>query len=296
MIPYGTNPAGVPAYRYSDPAPLALAVGANVNAPEIYGVSEARFDRHLKNGIATQWNFFVEKAITRTWFASAGYSASKSSSLPNRNQVFQNQQNVPGSTLAEWRTQYVASNGTLNPANQLVPNPLQPAGGPLRPFNGTIGVATIPRYVTYLPYPYLFGNSSRINDSRGFADYHSLQLRLTHAFSSGLQMDLNYTWSKELDYTSTAIEDGQGFNSGGSAGAPDILNLNNNRRYGSADVPHRFAGVMVYELPFGPGKKLAPGNKVLQHVIGNWQVGSVVTAQGGMPFIISGAADGAIVG
>jgi hypothetical protein len=109
-------------------------------------------------------------------------------------------------------------------------------------------------------------------------------------------MDFNYTWSKELDYTSTATEDGQGFNSGGTAGAPDILNLRNNRRYGSADVPHRATVVMVYELPFGPGKALAPGNKVLRHIVGNWQAGSVVTAQGGMPIILSGASDGALVG
>jgi proline iminopeptidase len=39
----------------------------------------------------------------------------------------------------------------------LVPNPLQPASGPLKPFTGAIGQATIQRYVQYLPYPYLFG-------------------------------------------------------------------------------------------------------------------------------------------
>ena len=83
---------------------------------------------------------------------------------------------------------------------------------------------------------------------------------------------------------------------GGTAGAPDILNLHNNRRYGSADTPHRATAIVVYELPFGPGKALAPANKVLGAIVGNWQAGSVVTAQAGMPIIISGAADGALVG
>ena len=34
------------------------------------------------------------------------------------------------------------------------------------------------------------------------------------------------------------------------------------------DQTHRFNGVLVYELPFGPGKALAPHNKVLAQVIG----------------------------
>src|SRR5262249_23748373 len=127
---------------------------------------------------------------------------------------------LPASVLAGWKDQYIASNGATNPATLLVPNPLQPSSGPLRNFNGAIGAATVQQFVTYLAYPYLYGVASRINDSRGFADFNSLQVRLGHAFSHGILLDLNCTWSKELDYTSTATEDGQGFNSGGTAGAP----------------------------------------------------------------------------
>ncbi|HXA52318.1 MAG TPA: TonB-dependent receptor [Candidatus Acidoferrum sp.] len=296
MIPYGNNPNGVVAYRFTDPTPLSLAVGANVNDPSVYGVSEARFERHLKNGLSKQWNFFVEKAFARSWFVSAGYSGAASRNLSNRNQIFESTQNVPASVLDGWKQQYIASSGATNPANLLVPNPLQPASGPLKPFNGAIGAATVQQFVPYLPYPYLYGTGSRINDSRGFADFNSLQVRVSHAFAHGFQVDFNYTWSKELDYTSTATEDGQGFNSGGTAGAPDILNLYNNRRYGSADTPHRATAVIVYELPIGPGKALNPHNKVVSAIVGNWQAGSVITAQAGMPIIISGASDGSLVG
>jgi len=114
----------------------------------------------------------------------------------------------------------VLNNGTVNPANQLVPNPLQPKTGPLLAFTGTIGQATVPQNLLYLPYQYLFGG--QIDDSRGFGDFHSMQLRLSHAFANGFQMLVNYTWSKELDYTSTATEDGQGYNRGGSGGSHAI--------------------------------------------------------------------------
>ena len=271
-------------------------VGANTAAPQIYGVSEARFDRHLKNGQAQQWNVFFEKSFRGNWIASAGYSASRSTNLPNRNYPFQTLQNVSSTTLSAWRDQYIASNGTLNPANQQVANPLQPASGSLLPFVGTLGGATMPRYVTQLPYLMLFGTGARVNDSNGYANYQSMQLRLGHAFSSGFQFDANYTWSKELDYTTTATEDGQGFNSGGSAGAPDILNLENNKKYGFSDIPHRFVGVLLYELPFGQGKMLAIRNPVARAIVGNWQIGSVFSFQAGMPFVLSGASDGASVG
>jgi hypothetical protein len=146
-----------------------------------------------------------------------------------------------------------------------------------------------------LPYPLLFGNSSRINDSRGYASYHSLQARLSHAFSNGFQLDANYTWSKELDYTTTAIEDGQGFNSGGTASAPDLLNLGNNKKYGFSDQPHRFVGVMLYESPFGAGKRFEIRNRIMRAVAGNWHTGAVVILQSGMPIAVSGASDGASV-
>jgi hypothetical protein len=295
MIPYGTTPHGVPVGTFSTQAAILPVVGANPADPSVYGVSEARFDRYLKNGRAMQWNFFVEKAFLRNWSGSVGYSASHSDNLPNRNYPFQSIQNLPSSTLSGWRDQFISSNGTLNPANVQVKNPWQPANGSLLPFAGTLAGATVPQYVTMLPYPLLFGNSSRINDSRGYASYHSLQARLSHAFANGFQMDANYTWSKELDYTTTAIEDGQGFNSGGTASAPDLLNLRNNKKYGFSDQPHRFVGVMLYESPFGSGKRLEIRNRILRSIAGDWHTGAVVTLQSGMPIAVSGASDGASV-
>ena len=65
----------------------------------------ARFERHLKNGVSKQWNFFVQKSFARSWFVSAGYSGTASRNLSNRNQVFESKQNVPASVLATWKQQ-----------------------------------------------------------------------------------------------------------------------------------------------------------------------------------------------
>ena len=73
--------------------------------------------------------------------------------------LIQNLQSIPVETLAQWRDQYIASNGTLNPATQLVPNPFQPSSGPLLPFAGALGAATIVWQNTLFPYPLLIGRT-----------------------------------------------------------------------------------------------------------------------------------------
>ena len=45
---YGTTPRGVPVIRFSDPAPIAPAIGGDPTAPQVYGIGEARFDRALQ--------------------------------------------------------------------------------------------------------------------------------------------------------------------------------------------------------------------------------------------------------
>ncbi|HWC95942.1 MAG TPA: carboxypeptidase regulatory-like domain-containing protein [Candidatus Sulfopaludibacter sp.] len=299
MIPYGTSPNGVPVTTFSDSAPLVAATGSNLAAPQIYGGSNALFTNKLKNGIAKQGNIFLEKSFGSRgqWLASAGYNFSYSNNLANRNWPLQSIQNVPSSTLSSWLTSYVASNGATNPANVQVQNPWQPATGALLPFTGTMAGRTIPQFITQLPYPLLYGTGAGVDESNGFAGYNSLSARLAHNFSNGLHLEFNYTWSKELDYTSSGIEDGQGVNSGGTFGGAqaDLLNDHNNKHYGLADQAHRFVAVLAYESPFGKGKQLALRNPVAAGLLGDWNIGTVFIAQGGMPFVVSGASTGASV-
>ncbi|MGH9371914.1 MAG: hypothetical protein ACRD15_10330, partial [Vicinamibacterales bacterium] len=215
-----------------------------------------------------------------------------SRNLLNRSFPIQNAQSVPADVLAEWRNQYIASNGTLNPANQLVPNPFQPSSGLLLPFTGALGAETIARQNTYFPYPLLIGSNAAVNSSFARADYHSMQLRVARRFSDGMMFDAHYTWSKALDDTDTH-EDNQGFNAGGTSRNYDLYNLKNNRRISHSDIPHRFVGTFLYDLPFGNDKPLEIPNGVLRAIVGDWQLGGSVIWQTGFPIGISGASNGA---
>ena len=293
QLPYGLSPSGVPVLHFWDNHPLNIAVNANPSAPAIYGVTANYFDRHFKNGMAQQWNFFVERTFARSWFLSVGYSAAYSTNLMNRAYAVNSLQLVNPSVLATWRTQYIASNGATNPASLQVANPYQPASGNLLNFTGDLGGRTLTQQYAYYKYPLL--GPGTMSYSEAAAGYHSLQIRFSHAFTHGFHMDLNYTWSKEIDNTDN-MEDNQGYNSGGTASNPDLINFANNRRIGFSDIPHRLAATFLYDLPFGKGKPLEIQNRALRAVVGEWQTGGSWTWQQGMPFSLSGANSGAALG
>ena len=156
-LPYGTSPNGVPTSQFTDAAPLVAATGNNPAAPQTYGVTEAYFDRHLKNQIAKQGNVFLEQSFgpKGQWLFALGWSGAFSNHLTTRNLTFEDLQNVPASTLGAWKTEYINSNGATNPATVLIPNPYQPATGALLPFQGSLAGRTVQQMITLLPYPLL---------------------------------------------------------------------------------------------------------------------------------------------
>ena len=55
------------------------------------------------------------------------------------------------------------------------------------------------------------------------------------------------------------------------------------------DRPHRFTFAGVYELPVGRGRKVGNNmNRVLDAVIGGWQLNGTYEWQSGEPFLLTG--------
>ncbi len=301
VLPFGNNPNGTLVGNFWDAAasPVIPAVGANSAAPQLYGSGFPFFNRNSERPPRVQqWNIFVEKQLSHNWFASVGYVASHGDHLQSARFPLQDDQNVPAAVLNSWQRTYVASNGINNPGADLVQNPLQPASGALLPFQGVLGNRSIPQDLPYFPYLALYPDS--IQADNGISTYNSLQVRLRHAFSSGLFLDASYVWSKSIDTTYTELQDEQGFSdtTGGGSGANnlDILNLNNDRKLSYSDVPNRLVAMLTYELPFGKGRTLALSNSVGRAILGGWQIGTVVTLQSGFPLAPTDANAGALNG
>jgi hypothetical protein len=99
---------------------------------------------------------------------------------------------------------------------------------------------------------------------------------LIKRYSQGLQFLLSYTWSKNLDYASAAAS------GGGAVGGPQATPLLGAARGPSGfDVPHRFVGSYVYELP---GRDL---KGILGAVLGGWQTNGILTLSSGRPFTVN---------
>lgn len=289
-IPYGLNPKGVPVGRFSDPQNtlVAPAKGA-VQDPSLYGNSNASlsvdlFVRDYKNAYVDQWNFFIERNFGRVWLVSAGYVGSRGHDLPWRafplNGVF----DIPDATLQSWRAAWFASSGLSDPASVRVANPLPDLVGKAA---GTVSGTTIP--APDLPKPYLALLGQTVLANKGISNYHALQLRADHAFRSGLQMNLNYSWSKATGFiggsgNSTYAESQVAGIGNGPSGGADYRDLNRNRGLPGFDITHRAVAVVSYQLPAGKGQRLDPGSRFARALVGEWQFGGVVTFQSGLPW------------
>jgi outer membrane receptor protein involved in Fe transport len=282
--PYGTTPQGVLIGPFNSLAvsPIVLPIGADENNPGIYGGLVRRFPQDYKNGYVQQWNAIFEQKLGDNWIISAGYIGSHGSRLQVTFINVNNPQFVEPALLVEWRNQFVASNGTVNPATQQIPNPFQPATGPLIPFGaGSIRNRTISRLEANLPYPH-HGNA--IHYTVGQSDYHAMQLQVTRQFASGLQFNAHYTWSKLIEFSSYNAANNQGYSDGGSTNGfsnirPEMWHLN--RKLSTNDIPHRLVASWIYELPIGVGKLLDFRNSLANRLIGGWRIGGSFNASSG---------------
>jgi hypothetical protein len=137
-----------------------------------------------------------------------------------------------------------------------------------------------------------FANASQLflaNPSTGVVDllnnsasytYNSLQAELRHRFSNGLVFQANYSFQKTLT------------DAGGvSQTRTDVL-LDNNQpglEYSRAlyDQTHVFNLNMLYDLPFGSGKRFLNGSGLLDRVVGGFTVTSIMRISSGAPLEIS---------
>jgi hypothetical protein len=108
--------------------------------------------------------------------------------------------------------------------------------------------------------------------------YNALQTEIRRRFSDGLTFQANYTFQK-------ALTDSPG--TGQTRFEPLIDAAQPNLEYAIADTDttHVFNLNMIYELPFGRGKRFGGGaNGVVDRIVGGWQVTSIIRWDSGAPF------------
>jgi hypothetical protein len=134
--------------------------------------------------------------------------------------------------------------------------------------------------VNFYRNPNILG-ANVVNNS-GSSNYNGLQLEMRKRTRAGLQLQFNYTFSKNL---SNMAGDNQ------IQLEPLLDNDNPSLEKGRSpyDIRHAFRSNFYYELPFGAGKKKWSLRGVTNAIAGGWAVSGIWTYEAGSPYsVISG--------
>jgi hypothetical protein len=111
--------------------------------------------------------------------------------------------------------------------------------------------------------------------SGGHDSYNSLQAQLVRRSRVGLTLSAQYTLSKSFGNSA-------GYKEALTVGNP--FNFDDDNGYNLFDVRHSANVSALYDLPFGKGKRyLSNANGFAQAVLGNWELGTIVSVRSGMP-------------
>jgi carboxypeptidase family protein/TonB-dependent receptor-like protein len=103
------------------------------------------------------------------------------------------------------------------------------------------------------------------------ASYHALQVKLDRHFSNGFATTTAYTFGK-----------GMGFQTGDDGGLSFYINQRRDYARNDFDRTHTFVQSIVYDLPFGRGKRLITSGAGAA-ILGDWRISSFMTIMSGLP-------------
>lgn len=146
---------------------------------------------------------------------------------------------------------------------------------------GTVAGYTLGCGAPPTPWPN-FGDIYDVFDN-GHARYDSLQVRAETKSSHGLYALVSYTYSKDFD---TGMPDGLG-SSIGAVYYPLPGAATMDKGLSQIDLTHNFTASVVYDLPFGKGKRWGNGwAGATNALFGGWEVTVIEHAISGFPLFL----------
>jgi hypothetical protein len=313
-------PVGVPSQGYSPP----LAIGGS--APDV-----GAFDPNLRVPTVHEWNLTVQRELPWGFTAQVGYIGKRGIRLYRAydiNQLFTNQPGLLDSFLIAQNNLFIDLNmdgtadcdpdGTVSGSGSgactgaTTPTLLIQLAGCTVGTNCTrlndrataillngLGDVAANFDDNVTASIGVFRPNSQFDeifyfDSGGGSSYHGFIAQVNRRFQQGLTMNFSYTLSKSIDDMSVdpvAATSGGGL--GNNSRTPtDVRNFRLDRTVSDFDNRHVIAANVLYELPFGKGRKWAATAPAwVDHIVGGWTITSIYSYQSGEPFTLnSGAA------
>jgi hypothetical protein len=218
-----------------------------------------------------QWNFSVQRQVPGNGVVEVAYSASKGTRL------YLGDTNDAVSQLNNLDPIYWPMG--VDKLESLVKNPFY-------------GVITNPTATDYNQPTILLNNLLRrfpeysgvggYRAARNIGDstYHSLQLKYEKRFSQGLSVIAHYTFSKMISDSDESGSDVEWAAVSGSV--QNLFNLRQERSVSGLNRPQRLVASFDYQLPVGRNRAFGKNmNRVLDGVIGGWELSSIISVQSG---------------
>jgi hypothetical protein len=132
------------------------------------------------------------------------------------------------------------------------------------------------------PFPQ-YQNVQILDPNIGASKYNGVNIGFKKRYTQGVQFQANYTWAKFEDNADSYAELA-GFP--GDNSFTDYYNPKSRWGFSGSDLRHRLVVSGLYDLPFGSGKRFAPGSAFLNQVIGGWSLGTIAELHTGTPLSV----------
>ncbi len=234
-----------------------------------------------RNAEIYQWNLGIQQAFPDNIVVSINYSANHSTHLPWGGYSSTNNRNfIPSAVRKQYTSDDLAST---------VPNPFQPLfNGPSAIFNepeSRYGDAQLPLANLLRPYPQFDGTYSGLARLIAQSWYNALEVVFQKRAGKYINLEGNYTWSKNTDNSSTGFNAFVGTLNNGNP--QELDNLGAEWSVSANDATNRFVLGAVLSVPVGRGTLVGANmNRALNAVVGGWQVTTLTTFQTGQPLDI----------
>jgi hypothetical protein len=123
------------------------------------------------------------------------------------------------------------------------------------------------------PYPQFTGLTLD-SPNLGASSYYAFLLRVERRYTNGLQLLFNYTFSKMMDNVNALTD------LGGEPSYQDYYNRKLDKAVSSLDLTHNVSASVVYDLPWGPGRRWMSSG-LAGKIVGGWEISTLTTVHSG---------------
>ncbi len=260
----------------SNPAPtgfnLPKGVAGGANTDVGIGIYDSFFGSY-RNPYSEQWNLNLQYALPHQTTVELGYLGNRGLFLINGDPGVPYGQ-LPASDLALGNALYAQ-----------VPNPFY---GIVNVPGSALDNPTVQANYLLSPYPQYVGSVQSFRKPQAASKYNAMTLKVDKKFSGGFSLLGSFTWGKEFDNSSSAVN----YLGPASQTFENQYAPQNEWALGAQNVTRMLVVSGIYELPFGHGKLIGgDATGVVNRLIGGWQLVAIASFTDGTPLVLAAATD-----